>query len=284
MHPWEKLLTGLHFGTIEKVVPPSDDKNESKTQYEYEVNITIDRFASIPVKCILMDRFGGWYDEYEDRILTAGTSVFVMMPRGNRVTGVIIGMPRMSTVAQTEPTGKPLADPPYSTASPGFPSSRRYEKYFLNFTETYEKNTTLGEWTFKHDLGPFIKVEGTKVTISNGATETITIGEGSVTVEAVDAKIDAKKSVEVKALGGDINVTATIGNVNVKANEVKVNCKTVDVKCKDAKIVANKVDIKALSGIDLNKILGGMVLTTMTQPTCYVSGIPFKGVPNVKAG
>ena len=262
-------LDNIYLGIIDKVIPPGDPSNTTQFfQYQYSVLVTGDYQAIFPVICSVMSPVAG-RDKVEESILSTGLRVFVVFPSGGSpACGLIIGCARQYIKPQDITRGK------------------YWERRYNLITETIASDNT---WQVKHDLGMFMKVEGQKITVSDLGGNSVVINAGlpgGLAGGSIDVNCNAL-NITVK---GDASIKAT-GAVSVIAKDVSVKATTVDVKSismtatvlKDVSLTAGTVDVQAVS-INLNSYTGGMVLTTMSQPVCYVTGIPFVGTPLVKAG
>ena len=260
-------LDKCYTAIIEKVIPPGADGDLSHGyQYQYQVLVNGDQWSAFRAMCVRMDQSAG-RDYTEESILSSGLRVFVMFPCGSKSLGIILGCARQYLTPQDPGRGKYWA------------------RRFNLITETIEKDNT---WQLKHDLGPFIKVEGRKVTVSDSYGNEVIVNAGT---PAGGGSVDVNAGALNVTVKGDITVNAT-GDVNVKASNATVTAQNVEVKATSVKATVagdvsltatGNVDVKATS-VNLNQVLGGEVLTTLSQPTCYVTGIPFVGVPTVKAG
>ena len=95
-------LPSYYFGMIDEVYAPDDVRNSSRYQYEYQVLVIGEDYASIPVRCIREDRYGS-RDNFEDVILGVAAKVMVMFPRGDKSMGIIQHATR-AYVAPQDPT------------------------------------------------------------------------------------------------------------------------------------------------------------------------------------
>jgi len=267
------MFEGLFFGTISEVFAPDDERNSNKSQYEYEVILTAELYSQMYVRCIKLDIMGGAQYHADDVILDKGYRVFLMFPRGDSQMGVILGGSR-----QIETPQKTEGDGP---------------RRLTRFNELEQEITSEGDYSLKikqtEDADPDAELTITNKQIvldthpaeeacsikMDRETQTMTISTKDMIVE-----ITGQNTINVK---GDVTLT-TEGTVNITAKgDCKVDAKSLEAKVDNAKITASqKVDVKAqtieLAGAE------GQVLTTATQPTCYVTGAPFKGSTKVKAG
>jgi len=279
------FFSGIFSGFIQEVLPPSDDFNETEYQYEYMVTISTDLGAQVPVRCVKMDYGFGGIDGYEDEILGVGHTVFVMFPNTKGGCGLIMGGSRNSI-------------------NPVVEAGVRWRKRFKTIDQMVDKNGNYivaykeEDATGPNDLssfGPNVIIEKDHVRIQSGDgqdgaayagglvdsiiihgdTRTISIITENWNVRvAKNCTIFVEGDCDIKAK----NLTAIIANsADIKAGELSAKV------LRGAKIdVMGNADINALQ-INLNGKLGG-VITTATQPTCYVTGIPFNGSKTVKAG
>ena len=260
-------LDKLYTAIIEKVIEPGADGDLSNGyQYQYQVLINGEHWSTFRAICVRMDQAAG-RDYTEESILSTGLRVFVMFPCGSKSLGIILGCSRQYLAPQDPSRGKYWA------------------RRFNLITETIEKDKT---WQLKHDLGPFVKVEGQIVTVSDSYCNEVIIkagtplGGGSVDINAGALNVTVKGDVTLNATG-DIKVTASNATVTAQNVELKATSVKATVAGDVSLTATGNVDVKA-TAVNLNQILGGQVITTMSQPTCYVTGIPFVGVPTVKAG
>jgi hypothetical protein len=253
-------LDGFYLGTIEETIYPEDPRNTTKYQIQYIVNLTIESYSQTRVLCIVQDRFGG-LDDFEDITLRAGIMVFVQFPRGDPSIGVITGCPRRYTKNQSLANG------------------RYWKKRFNKITQSVDQQTN---WKVEHDLGNYITITPTQIIIDDGKLNKFTIDQtGKITVDSGDLEINVKKNANITIVG---DCTIKAKKVDLTAKDVNVTCKKLDATVAgDASITAAKEVSITGSQIKLNGEIGD-VLTTASQPTCYVTGIPFMGSQTVKAG
>jgi hypothetical protein len=97
------INSGIYVGTISAVYPPSHALNsDHKYQYVYEVVVSTDLYAYLPVRCIRMDPGGGGIYNYDDLIFTTGQQVFIGFPFKDTSVAVILGGKREEPSPQTE--------------------------------------------------------------------------------------------------------------------------------------------------------------------------------------
>jgi len=255
-------LDGMYFGTIEQVLSPKDSFNMSKYQYEYIVLITCDLYSQMPVRCIALDPFGS-FNAFQDTIFDVGHRVFVALPNGDRTLGVIIGGSRFYGVATDPALGLHL--------------SRR-------FNEVTESFTKAGAYTIVSDDGPNFALKKTSITLDDASGEKIILDKVNkkITIECKDWSVEVKGTCVIN-VAGKATVSAAEADVNIKGK--------ANVIAGDARVQASgAVDVKAGGNVSIDGSLvkmnggDGGVLTTVSQPRCYVTGVPFVGSGTVKAG
>jgi hypothetical protein len=244
-------------------MPPDHPENYNKIQYEYMVLATMQNYAKVPLNhAIVADEFGA-ADNFNDRVLQYGQRVIVMCPMGNLQSPIILSC---------------LRNTPKTTDSAlGLHWRRRFNKVEQIIDKDFN-------YMVKSDSGPNLKINTNKIVLDDGSGDNITIDKDNkiITINCKDftAKISGNASIEVggsatvKAESADVTVS---GKCTVKAGSLDA---TVDG---EAKVKAGgDVNIDG-STIKLNGSIG-KVLTDMTQPRCYITGIPFIGSTKVKAG
>lgn len=257
----------FYFGTIQEVFPPNHAQNVSKYQYEYQVLITQDDYAQIPVKCVSIDPYGSPYN-YLDSILYKNYKVFVLFPKGDRSMGVIMGGGRNYVKPQDPLRGY------------------YFEHRFNEITNTIDR---LGAWTVKSDDGPYQIIDKTSITIDDASGESIRLDKTAKTLDINTRELNINVSGN-----GSSNVNVTVaGNVTIKVSGnanitvvkdviLQANNVTANVK-KDATIKAGgiaKVDAKQ---IELNGS-EGRVLSTISDPfSDTIFGELHVGMPTVKS-
>jgi hypothetical protein len=249
-------LPSYYFGMIDEVYPPNDVRNYSKYQYEYQVLIIAEDYASIPVRCIREDRYGS-RDNFEDIILDVATKVMVMFPRGDKSMGII----QHGTRAYVAPQNPAL----------GIYWMNRFNKVVRGIDQN-------GNYSVTSDSGPTLQVNTSTIVLDDTtgesividkAAQTITIKANTWSVTTVgDANIQVGGKAAIQVTGdADLNVT---GNLTAECADLTVKSSG------DAKVTANSVSIQGESG---------MVLTTETDPVIdSIFGEPTMGVPTFKAG
>jgi hypothetical protein len=263
---------GTFFGIIQKVYPPSDSKNVSKHQYEYDVVITMEPYTQRTSRCIKNDPSCGSTVNFEDEVLDTGQRVFVVFPLADRTMGVIIGGSRSLLIGSKEEDIKWL-------------------KCFNLFEQKIDSD---GVWTVKSYLDPLKQTVGGNISINNqkvriGDNLTLSPIEDYIEFDGASGKITIKAGTwEVSVLKG-ANITV-IGDINVKCNNANIQATgTVDVKAQTINATAlNSINLKSASSINIDSASivlnkgAGQVLTTVSQPTCYVTGLPFMGSTTIK--
>lgn len=267
-------LHGIYFGTIDAVYPISHELNRGKYQYEYRVIITADLYSQLPVKCIRVDPNYGNFNGYDDQILEVGYRVFVQFPNGDPTVGLIVSGARFHPVPQTGTEGvyKRWRFGPIQMA---VTAAGRWEVHVRpaangpKFSNIYmdEDGVFIGDAGLLGEGQDFIKIDLKSRSITMNAASKFTIN-------CRDADILAIGKVDLTCIDLDAKIAQT-----AKISALKLEARIAT----EAKIeVFGVADIKA-QVIKLNGELGG-VITTATQPTCYITGIPFKGSKTVKAG
>lgn len=264
---------GMFFGTINKVYVPSDSQNISGHQYEYDVVITMEPYCQRVSRCIKSDPSCGSTVNFEDEVLDLGQRVFVEFPLADRTMGVIVGGSRSIPLGTVEEDIKWL-------------------KCFNMFEQKVDSD---GVWTVKSYLDPLKKTVGGNISIND---QVVRIGDNQ-TLSAVEDYIEfdgTSNSITIKAGTWTVNVlkSANItitGDVTIQCNNANVQATgTVDIKAQTVNATAlTDINLKSASAVNidapsivLNKGLG-QVLTTISQPTCYITGLPFIGSTTVKA-
>ncbi len=275
------MLTGVYFGTVEKVFSPTDSLNISKYQYEYRVQVTTGGFAQVPVNnCIRMDSDGS-FDNYNDNILLPGSMVVVTFLKGNLSHGIIIGAVRQ-----------------YTQKQPTIPDSKqqwkkRYNRFELSIDNQYN-------WLAKSDSGPYATVKTNLVRLDDSVGENLTLDKDTQTTtlntkELVtnvksdsrttidhDAVIEVKNNVTIHVVG---NVTMTVdGNVNLTCKNLTAKVQeNATVECKELKAKASgnaQIEAGATAKVKSPKIYlneGGTGITTMQSHLGVIdliSGVP----------
>lgn len=278
-------FTGIFTGYIDEVYPPSHEFNRSKYQYEYLVILNSCLNAAIPCRCIRMDYGFGGLDNYEDETLAVGYSVLVEFPNQDSGTGIIIG-----GIRNIE---HPIAE-----------AGHRWRKRFKTIDQMIDQDgnyivayrtTDTGDPEELKNFGPNVIIEKDHVRIqtgdgqdsaayAGGSVDSIILHGDTRTISIItknwNVRVANKCTIYVE---GDCEVKANNLTATV-AKDATIKTGSLNVKVdKDAKIdVGKNADITATQ-VTLNGKEGD-VITTATQPTCYVTGIPFQGSKTVKAG
>lgn len=242
-------MDSFYFGMITDVYTPADKENASKYQYEYQVLVTGDDYASLPVRCIRQDTFGSG-DDFEDLVLAVATKVMVKFPRGDRSLGIIVSGTR-------------------NYAAPMDPAlGRHWRRRFNKLVQMIDKD---GNYSVVSDSGPNLHINTDKIVIDDSAGQRVTFDKTSKTLtiecNTMAIKVSGDATIDVKgkltaSVGGDM--TAKVGG--------------------KAKIDAGgDCDVTA-ANITLNG-KAGKVLTTLTDPVVdTIFGEPTEGVDTVKSG
>lgn len=234
-------------GSIVDVIPPNDSKSRSKAQYEYVVSAIGEMNTHRQLYCICQDKFGA-DDEYEIFTMKKGQRVLVECIQGYGESGVIVG-----AVAKQ--------DKKKISSSLG----HFYEWRFSKFTKAIDKD---GTYSLTQDSGPAVKVKRDSIVIQDNTGEQITIDQLKKTITIEDGsgnsivinRLTGKITLSAKQMSleatGNINLKTTVGTVSVDARTVYLN----------------------------SSIAGGNVLTSLTNPSDIITGIPFLGNRTVKVG
>lgn len=257
--PWYQVT----LATVTKVVGPDSADSKSKKRLEYDLLSFGKDGARTEIRsAVQLDRFAD-ADDYEYRVLRPGARVVVVFPKGEVLAPIIIGC--LTGAGHSQKLGD------------GVNWTRRFQEITSNINR-------FGEWSVTSDDGPNIRVEKEIIILdaSNGQKITIDKTNKKITVDAGDFNVTVTGN-------ATINVT---GNVTLSCDKATITAKgNADVSCKDLNVTAKgKANIKASGKVSLKgsvaEINGsdGDILTTTTQPTCYVTGIPFQGSSKAKAG
>lgn len=182
-YDWSRLF----FGTIEKVLEPDDPQNSSGYQFVYQVLITMDNYAQVPVQCIKLDAFGS-YLNYDDAKLAIGYRVFVMFPRGDRSMGVIMGGSRL------------FPDP--QLTSDGYYQRTRFNEFMVGIDKA-------GTWSATSDAGPLASISKTQVILDDSVGDNITLDKENkiLTINANALTINVVGDANINVQG---NLSATV--------------------------------------------------------------------------
>jgi hypothetical protein len=269
---------GVQFGIIQEVFPPSHKENIGKYQYEYTVDVKASQHSTVPSRCVRIDPSGGGLFSYDDIVLTVGSTVFIAFPGGNTTVGIILGGSRKASTPQEE-TGK--------------------HNYKNRFNQINQIITDAGDYMLQHSStavskGPNINLNRDKIKIDDGgvagtgaASQMVEFDRlgNTITVKAGTLNINVLKGATINVTGGDVTIDCINATVTAK-KDVSVSGLNINLESKvkallDAKLEASiKAQIIKLNGDGVP----GQVITTLTQPTCYVTGIPFIGSKTVLAG
>ncbi len=255
-------MNEVYYGTIEEVVPPNNNQNKTGTEYEYNVLIDYHNGASVLLRNVRRaDAFGAG-DDFEDLVLLRGQRVLMLCPKGQIYHSYIIAGIR-SAFRKTDVA--------------------KAHHYLRRFNEIENLIDNLGTWSIKSDQGPNISVGREKIILDASSGDSITIDKTNklvqITTNKWDVVVNGNATIKVS---GDASLSAK--NISATAEE------NLSVKCKKANIDAqSEVTVKTQKAkIDAKQVTvageEGQVITTATQPTCYVTGIPFVGSSKVKAG
>lgn len=247
------------LGKIEEVYEPKNPKNLSKHHYEYLVSLFVGNVSKSPVRCVGMDGFGHFYDN-SDTVFSVQSYVYIFFINGDCSAGVILGAPRKFH--------QPMRPEVYKTIRFNSIAVNWLQKKCFQIISDDGPQFLLDSNTIKlDDSNNTIELNKTKKTI------TLQCDDWRVIVRR-SAKIEVTEKAEILAKNADI----------VVKDKVNLKCKDAFVEMSGSgKIIAKKnVEVQG-QNILLNGGSGN-VLTTLSQPTCYVTGAPFKGSSTVKAG
>lgn len=266
-------LPGLYVAVIVEIIPPNSAKSQTKYQYEYQVSLTLDGYIQQQYRCITSDGYLGAVYDFEDRVLDVNSRILVMFPNGIPTLGVIIGALRRAKIA-----------PKMEGSGP------RYLKHFRNTEQEITSNGELYLRTLSQDTGPTaseisLSRENLKLTSNkDNSNNYINLDDASnkITIKAYNLEITVEKDKTV-TIGGDAKIKAS-GNIVIECADATIKAKKLNAN------ISGSAEIKVSNNatIDAKKISlagqEGQVLTTATQPTCYVTGLPFKGSSKIFAG
>jgi hypothetical protein len=237
----------VYYGIIEASYPPDSPQNQNKNEYEYTVSIEYENASVVPVEHVVRSDEFGAFDDHNSVTLLTGQRVIVLCPRARIMSAIIIGAIRCYS--------KPM-------------DSSKGHYWLRRFNQIENEITEGGKWKLRSDNGPFMELWRKRIILDNSLGESITLDGDSNTLQ-----INAR-SLNI-VVNGNAVMTAS-GNTTINAAEANINATgNANIKCKIAKIDADKAEICGAEG---------EVITTKTQPTCYVTGIPFVGSKKVKAG
>jgi len=279
------ITSGIYFGTITAVYEPKLGVNEtdsSEYQYIYEVVVATEQYAYLPVRCTRMDPVGGGQFNYDDIIFTVGQGVFVGFPFNDTSRGVIIGGRREHADAQA------------------IDGAIRWMRRFNEINQSISNN---GIWKLQHisatyTNGPSMILNQDQILFNDGGptgqpgddlAQSIEIDarNNTITVNSGEWTLNSRQGVTINVTAGDVNVNCINSSLTARqAVNVKAETGDVNVEGLNANVTAQiraKVDAKQILLNSNGNPLEG-VMTTLTQPTCYVTGIPFRGSTTVKAG
>jgi hypothetical protein len=225
--------------------------------------VTCDLYSQLQCRCVAMDPYGS-FNNYQDVIFDVGHHVFVMFPKGDKAVGIIMGGSRFY--------GKPV------NPDLGLHLTRR-------FNEVEESFTKAGSYEVVSDDGPNFKLKKKSIVLDDASGDNITIDKASkqITINCGDWNVKVEKACNI-IVGGAANIQAQSVTVKASADAQVTAGGKVSVNAGgDAQVTASGNATINGKEVDLNGKTG-MVVTNMTYPFCYVSGIPIIGVPTVKAG
>lgn len=259
------MNNGIYLGIIKEVYYCNDGENINKNQVEYRVDVYMQNMNPIDVHCTRLDYLAGT-NNYEDVILTESARVYVQMIEPFKNNGTIIGGPRITDKLSLEPTDK---------------SKMCFKKRFNQITEsiTTQSMYVVGfQETDKDDdystYGPHMKLNAANITMQADSS-----GDNAIVIDRDNKKISINTDKWEVTVNGDSTINAS-GNCTINVTgSCDLTAATLTAKIKGtADIDASTITLNGATGI------AGNVITTLTQPTCFVTGIPFVGSLTVKAG
>lgn len=219
--------------------------SKSRTKTQYEYIVAaVGELNTHKQVHCLLKDHFGGINDFETFTLKTGFRCAVECVQGNPDSGVILGGISNRSVKVDEALG---------------------HHWMARFNKITRSITSKDEFYVKHDNGNEMRVEpgqiilqdstgikiqvdktGKKIVITDGSGESITIDKNAkkITVEAKDLNLELKGNLKANVKG----------NVDVKAKTINLNGSS------------------------------GKVVTTLTHPVDFVTGIPIKGVGKVKAG
>lgn len=273
-------MYGLYPGTVQAYYPVGHALNRSKYQPEYSVMVTVDNNAQTPINHCYMKDSNGILDDFEDQILSSGAQVWVMCPRGNYSTGIIVGCNRQY---------KSPVDPALG---------KHWRKRYNKIEQMIDQK---GNWSVKSDSGPFMQVNTISIVIDDSAGQNakfdkvnkiLTINANKLAINVVgDADLTVGGNLTAKVTGNasltaDGDASIKCANLNAEASgNANLKCANLSAKVSGpAKVDATgEVTVKG-SIVSVNGKLGA-VLTDQTMPVVdFITMVPSVGVPTFKAG
>jgi hypothetical protein len=227
-------MHGYFFGMIQEVYSPIDPKNVSKYQYEYQVMLTGNEYATIPMRCIRKDSFGSG-DDFDDMIMQAGDKVMVQFPRGDRSVGIIHHSTRNYVAPQNTALG------------------RHWRTRFNQIVKYIDAN---GNYSVTSDQGPNLQVNTSTIVLDDASGDKITIDKSakSITIDCGTWNVNVSGNATIKVTG-DVSLTAA--NVDVTAQE-------------NAIVKAASIQLNGSSGQVLTTVTDPVIDTIFGEPTMGV--------------
>jgi hypothetical protein len=268
----ETKLDSYYFGMIMEVFAPTAKENASKYQTEYQVLITADDYAQLPVRCIVKDMYGT-RDDFEDIILTVGSKVMVCFPRGDRQVGIIQHGTRQYINPQDPKLG------------------RHWRNRFNKIVRYIDKD---GNYSVTSDQGPNLHVKVDKIVLDDSVGEQVILDKTAKTIfiNCKDFTIDVKQNINMKvgkdstvAIQGNSQITVQ-GNATVNiTGDLIATAKNIDVTAQQsAKVKCKEGEITASGQLKLNgkKIIQNKEMSGMTTENSHMGLIDLiTGVPVV---
>jgi len=278
------INSGIYIGTITEVYEPGNPLNDSQDyQYLYEVVVATDKYAYLPVKSSRMDPLGGGLYNYDDVIFAVGQQVFLGFPFSDTSRAVILGGRRQ--------------EPDPQEVEGGIRWKRRFNEInqSISFNGVYQVQHS----SLAFSNGPLIELSKDGILINDGGpsrqqgdplaqfieidsvSNTININSGNWTLKA-------KTGVTINVLAGDVDINCLSANISAKKSvDVSTTIGTINISAGISCDITAKGKASVKAPILLLNSTGNPldgVITTTTQPVCYITGLPFNGSKTVFAG
>jgi hypothetical protein len=198
----------IYFGSIAASYAPDDAGNLGKHQYEYDVNLVLERGAYAFAKHIVRMEMFGTNDDSDDVVLRVGSRVLVWFQDDAMTSGVILGCLRNN-----------------KKKMPIEGINRR-----TRFNKVEQKVDRDGNWHLHLDQGEYVDVTKTHITVSNSSGEKIVIDKAAKSIAMQTGgpwTVTAAGPVQIEA-AGDVKVTST-GMATVQATKAVVDAKEIEL-------------------------------------------------------
>jgi hypothetical protein len=228
-------MGSYYFGMIQEVYAPTDMKNVSKYQYEYQVLVTGEDYATIPCRCVMRDLFGS-NDDFDDIVHGLGDKVMVEFPRGDQSVGVIQHSTRNYVAPQNVALGK------------------HWRTRFNQIVKYIDQN---GNYSVTSDQGPNLQVNTSTIVLDDSVGDNIQIDKNA-------------KTLTINANGWNVNVSGD-ANINV-TGDANINGKDVNVTASgNAVVQGGSIQLNGSSGQVLTTVTDPIVDSIYGEPT---QGVP----------